>query len=73
MLSLKEMNKSLSMSRVVMKSILRQRELWRHNVNWVVGWWQDYLCILSDYKEKSVCLIIKLLCIYTYTVDLEQK
>ena len=53
MLSLKEMNKSLSMSRVVMKSILRQRELWRHNVNWVVGWWQDYLCILSDYKEKS--------------------
>ena len=53
MLSLKEINKSLSMSSVVMKNILRQRELWRHDVAWEVGWWEDYLCILSDYKEKS--------------------
>lgn len=40
MVSLKEMNKSLSMSRVVMKSIVRQRELWRHDVDWGVRWWR---------------------------------
>ena len=53
MVSLKETNKSLSMSRVVMKSIVRQRELWRHDVDWEVRWWEDCLCILSDYKENS--------------------
>lgn len=44
---------NVKIKRVVVKSILRQRELWRHDVGLKVRWWQDCVCNISDYREEA--------------------